>query len=217
MDEARDGQAVLGLVVEDAVAAGDEGARLINLLIAAPEDLMHRVLGHILRHAHDVQSQLGVTAHGVDIRQGVGGCDLAEGIGIVGNGREKVQRLHQRQLVRYLIHRGVVALIKAHQQIGILVDLDTLQQLRQHTGAHLGAAAGALGQLRQFYILFHVMVPPSISRTGPAPPPAHRRLRPAPCPIPYHNIPVCHGDPHLRPSSPGTPASPPAGCPAARR
>ena len=68
MDEARDGQAVLGFVIEDAMTAGDEGSRLIDLLIAAPKDLMHRVLGHILRHAHDVQSQLGVTAHGVDIR-----------------------------------------------------------------------------------------------------------------------------------------------------
>ena len=37
MDEARDGQAVFRLVVEYAVAAGDDGAGLVDLVVAAAQ------------------------------------------------------------------------------------------------------------------------------------------------------------------------------------
>ena len=154
MHKAGDAQAVFGLIIQNAVAAGDEGTSLIDLVIAAPQQLMHRVLGHGLGDGHDVQAQLGLSTHGVHIGERIGGRDLAEGIGIVGNGREEIHRLHQGQIVADLIDGGIVTLVKAHQQIGVVMDLDALQQLGQHTGSYLGAAAGTFGQLGQFDVVF---------------------------------------------------------------
>ncbi len=115
---------------------------------------MNRFFRHGLRHGHDIQAQLGFSAHGVHVGQGVGGRDLAKEIGVVRDRRKKVHRLHQRQLVADLVDRRVVALVKAHQQIGVAVDPDTLQQLAQNPRAHLRAAPGALCQLCQLDILF---------------------------------------------------------------
>ena len=94
MDKAGDGHAVLGLLVIDAVATGDDGTRLVGLLVATPEDGVDRLLGHVLGHRHHVERQLGLSAHGVYIGQGVGRGDGPEGIGIVGNGGKEVYRLH---------------------------------------------------------------------------------------------------------------------------
>ena len=164
VDEARHRQAVLRLLVQDAVAAGDEGSGLVDLVIASPQQLVDSILGHVRRDSHDVQAQLGFTAHGVHVAEGVGGRDLAEEIGVVGNRREEIHRLHQGQVLGDLVDAGVVALVKAHQQVGVLMDLDAVQQLGQDTGAHLGTTAGALGQFRQLYFIFRHGVSPFHTR-----------------------------------------------------
>ena len=120
---------------------------------------MDGLLGHGFRDRHDVQAQLRLTAHGVDIRKGIGRGDLPEEVRVVCNGREKIHRLHQGQVVTDLVHRRVIALVKAHQQVGVLMDPDAVQQLSQHARAHLGAASGALGQLCQLHFIFrHTVV-----------------------------------------------------------
>jgi hypothetical protein len=141
------------------VAAGNQAARLVDLVIAAPQHLVDRLRGHFLGDAHQVQRQLRLPAHGVDVAEGVGGGNLAEEVGVVGDRREKVYRLHQGQLVGDLVDRRVVALVKPHQQLGVAVDLDALQELGQHAGPYLGPAAGAAGQLCQLYRIFHIVPP----------------------------------------------------------
>ena len=192
MDEARDSETVLGLLVQDAVAPGDESPGLIDLVVSAPQELVHRLLGHVRRDGHDVQAQLRLAPHGVDIAEGVGGGDLPEEVGIVRDGREEVHRLHQSQVVCDLVDAGVVALVKAHQQPRVLADPDALQELGQHPGPHLGPAAGALRKLREFHLVFRHGLPPFLRQCGgypfpSAPPsgrgwlPARRRPRPGPC------------------------------------
>ena len=96
VDKARHGQPVFRLVVVDRVAAGDERARLVDLVVAAAQNVMHGLLRHGLRHGHDVEAELRLTAHGVDVRQRIRRCDLAEGIRVVRDGREEIDRLHER-------------------------------------------------------------------------------------------------------------------------
>ena len=60
-------------------------------------------------------------AHGINIAERVGGRNLAEGVWIVDNGREEVDRLHERQLGRELIHAGVVGFIEANQHVRVIV------------------------------------------------------------------------------------------------
>ena len=164
MDKARHCQTVLGLLVQDAVSPGDESPSLINLVVAAPQQIMDRLLGHIRRDSHDVQAQLRLAAHGIHVRQSIGGGDLPEQIGIIRDGREEIHRLYQGQVIGNLVDAGVVALVKAHQQIGVAVDLDAVQQLGQHACTHLGAAPGTLRQFRQLhFILSHCRSPRSPS------------------------------------------------------
>ena len=59
----------------------------------------------------------------------------------------------QGQFVGYLIYRGIVGFVEPHQQVGVPVGADALQQLGQHPGAHFGAAARTVGQFGQLYIL----------------------------------------------------------------
>ena len=81
---------------------------------------MHRVLGHILRHAHDVQGQLGVTAHGVDIRQRVGRSDLAKQKRVVDHRREEVDGLHEAQVIANAKDARIVGGIEPHEQVVVM-------------------------------------------------------------------------------------------------
>ena len=51
-------QAIDGLRSVDGVSSGDDNTRLIGLVVPAPQQLLHRVGGHGLGDAHDVQRQL---------------------------------------------------------------------------------------------------------------------------------------------------------------
>ena len=161
MDEAGHGQTVDRLRAVDGVAAGDDGAGLIGLVVAAPQQLLHHVLGHGLRQAQDVQRQLRLTAHGVDIADGIGRGDLPVQEGVVHDGREEVGGLHQRRVLIQIIDTGVVGAVVAHQQPGVAVGAEALQQVDQRAGTHLGAAASTGRQLCQFDLRFHGQ--PSVS------------------------------------------------------
>ena len=154
MHEARDGKAVFRFRIEDTVAARDDDARLIGLVVAAAQQLVHGFLRHGFRDAQQVQRQLRLAAHGVDVRKCVRRGDLPEEIRVVRDRREEVHGLHERQPVRDLIDGGVVALVKADKQPGIAVDLQAAQKLRQYARTDLCAAARARGELRKLNSLF---------------------------------------------------------------
>ena len=96
VDKARHGQTVFRLVVVDRVAAGDERACLVDLVVAAAQNIMHSLLRHRLRHSHDIEAEFRLTTHGVDVGQRICCGDLAEGVRVIRNGREEIDRLHER-------------------------------------------------------------------------------------------------------------------------
>ncbi len=154
MHEAGHGKAVFGLLVEYAVTAGYERARLIDLFVASAEQLMHRLVRHAFGHGHDVQAQAGLPAHCVYVRESVGRGNLTEGIGVVRDGRKEIHGLYQRQLVADPVYGRVVAFVKAHEQVRVSVYLEAFKELCQYSGAHLGSAACAVCKLCQFDIAF---------------------------------------------------------------
>ena len=139
------------------MTARNECACFIHLIVAAAQHIVDGLLRHIGRDSHNVQCQLRLTAHGVHIGEGVGGGNGAESVGIVGDRGEEVHRLHQCQIVADAVHAGIIALIKTHQQIGITVDADALQQLCQYASAYFCAASCAGGKFCQFYFIFHLL------------------------------------------------------------
>ncbi len=63
----------------------------------------------------------GASAHGVNVAQGIGGRDLAEGVRVVDDGREEIHGLHQRLRGRNFVHSGVVGCIKANQNVRVML------------------------------------------------------------------------------------------------
>ena len=155
MHKAGHAQAVLGLLVQDAVPARDDRARLIYLVIPAAQDGLHCTVRHGFRHAQQVERGFGLAAHGVDVGQRVRRRDLSEQIGIVRDGREKVHGLHERELVRHAVDRRVVALVEPDEQVWVAVHGQPFEQLGEHARADLGPAPCAARQLGQFDLLFH--------------------------------------------------------------
>ena len=155
VDKARHRQAVDGLGPVDGMPAGDDRPRLVGLGVAAPQDLVYRVLVHGFGQAHDVQRGAGLAAHGVHVAQGIGRRDLAEEIWVIHDGREKVRGLHQGHLVGDYIDAGIVAFVVAHDEPGVVVGFKALQHAGQRARAHLGPAARAAGQLCKLYLGFH--------------------------------------------------------------
>ena len=88
---------------------------------------MDCLLRHFFRHGHNIQRQLRLAAHGVDIRKRIGRGNGPEGIRVIRDRREEIHRLHQGQIVGDLVDRGVIALIEAHQQLRVVVHLDIIQ------------------------------------------------------------------------------------------
>ena len=137
------------------MAAGDNCACLIGLGIAAAQNLLHRILIHLLRNTHDVQRQARRTAHRIHIAQGICRRNLSVHKRIIHNRRKKIRRLYNRQLLTHLINAGIVALVIADQKSLVIMRLKALQQIAQRACAHLGATACAARQLRQLYFIFH--------------------------------------------------------------
>ena len=74
--EAGDRQAVNGPSAMNGMSAGNDGACLINLVVAAPQQLPDRVGAHRFGQAEDIERQLGFTAHGIDAAQSLGRGNL---------------------------------------------------------------------------------------------------------------------------------------------
>ena len=121
-------------------------ARFGHLLGSAAQNLAQNVQIHALREADKVQCSLHLATHGIDIAQGVGRCNLAEGIGVVHHRREKIHCLHQRNIICYAVHGGIIPAVVAHQQARVSC---TARQLFQNTAQRSGpqlcgtSAAGA--------------------------------------------------------------------------
>ena len=89
-------------------------------------------------------------AHGVDVAHGVGSGDGAVRVRVVNDGREEVERQHDREVVTDAIDRGVVEPVEAEEQVRVLFGPEGFgqgaQDLRQEGDARLARSAGAGGE-----------------------------------------------------------------------
>ena len=70
-----------------------------HLFGTAAQDLSQHIQIHALGEADKIQCRFDLTAHGVDIAQGIGCGDLPEGIGVIDHRREEIHRLHQSNVL----------------------------------------------------------------------------------------------------------------------
>ena len=119
MDQSGDAQAVLGLLVLNAVAAGDNRTGLQHLGGAAGQNIAHRLHRKAGGEGQQIHGQGGRAAHGVYVGESIGGGDLTKGIGVVHHRGEEVHRLDHGYVVTDLVDGGVVAGVITHQQVGV--------------------------------------------------------------------------------------------------
>ena len=119
-DKAAHGQAVLGLVVVDGVAARDGAARLDALVGAARQNLTGNLNAQAARDAQQVHGMARPPAHGVDVRQRVGRGDLAKQKRVVDHRWEEVDGLHESQVLPYAEDARIVGGIEPHEQVVVM-------------------------------------------------------------------------------------------------
>ena len=86
---------------------------------ALDDALEHVERQRVARKVDDVQGEQRPRAHGVDVAQRVGRGDTAPGEGVVDDGRDVVDRGHQRHVGADLIHGGVVRQRGADQGVRV--------------------------------------------------------------------------------------------------
>ena len=116
MDKAGHAEAVFWFVVLDGMAAHQNGAGLLYLVRASGKDFPQHGRVEAVGEAHDVQGDFRLAAHGIHIAQCVGRRDLAEGVGVVHYGGEKVDGLYQCDLVGDFIDCRIIGGLDAYQQ-----------------------------------------------------------------------------------------------------
>ena len=98
VDRTGHGIAELDFAVAHGVAAEQRHARLAQGVHAAAEDRANGVgVEGVFGKGRNRERREGTSAHGVDVAQRIGGRNLPVEIGVVDDGREEVDRLHQRR------------------------------------------------------------------------------------------------------------------------
>ena len=121
MNHAGDGVSELGFFVTNAVAADHGASGFDHLGEAARENALQNCEISFLGKADESERGKRLAAHGVNVAQGIGGCDLSEGVRIVDDGREEIDGLHQSLIGGDEIHSGVVGVIEADQNVGVVL------------------------------------------------------------------------------------------------
>ena len=98
------------------------------------------------RKSDDVQRREGLAAHRVHVREGVGGGDAAESVGIVDDWRKEIHRLNERDVVRDDKDSRVVERLAPDEQAWIIAMREWGQGAREVTRTHLGGSTGAAGE-----------------------------------------------------------------------
>ena len=143
-------QPELQLVVDDRVAADDERAGFVDLVLPAAEDVGEHVEREPIRgKADDVERGERLAAHRVHVRERVRRGDLAERVRIVDDGREEVDRLHEREIFRQLKHAGVVEGLAPDEQPRVRFDRDAGEGLREIETSELRGASRAPRERRE--------------------------------------------------------------------
>ena len=146
VDEAVDGEAQREFAAFAGMAADQRAAGFVEHGYRAGHHLEQGVLDLAFkprRHRAYGGGGLRDGAHREYIAEGMVGGDAAEYPGVVDEGAEEIDRMHQRLARRHAQHGGIVGRVQADQHIVALDWMHLRQRARQHTGADLGAATAA--------------------------------------------------------------------------
>jgi len=164
MDHARHGQAILQLLVLDAVPPDKRNPCLGHLVASPLENLPENGDVHLLDGKGDkVHGRFWDPAHGIDIAQGVGRGDLPEPVGVIHDGREEIDCLYKSNVIGNLIHPRVVGFIQPDQHMLVRRKGQSAQGLLQVPWRQFGGSPRSGNGFRQSqshpFNFFHSSIP----------------------------------------------------------
>ena len=149
MNGAGDGVTELDLAVVHRVAAQNRASRFAHFLRAAGENRAQNIEIAVAGKRHQRQRRDRHAAHGVDIAQRIGRGDGSIREGIVHDGREEIDGLHQGQIGGHTIHARIVGRVIADQHIRIRHARHAAQDLVQNLWTKLARSTGRFDVSRQ--------------------------------------------------------------------
>ena len=135
-------QAVLGFVILNGMSPGNETAGFHGFVVAPLQNLAYRCERKAAGHTQQVHGQSGPAAHGIYVAERVGCGDLAEGIGIIHDRSEKVDRLNKGGIFIDFVYTGVIAAFIANQQVFIKDIGQTCKYFTEDSRSQLGRSPG---------------------------------------------------------------------------
>ncbi len=145
VDRAGDGITKLDVFVVDAVAADDGAGGFDHFGGSAFEDLAEDGEVAFAGVGEDGERGDGTATHGVDVAEGVGGGDGAEGERIVDDGGEEVDGLDEGTLRAQPVDARIIGRIEAYQHVRVGRIGQVAQNVVQNLWTQFRRSTGGLG------------------------------------------------------------------------
>lgn len=147
MDDSESNETKLGLFIFDGMPAGDDHACFEGFFGGATHDGLGNLKGQRGGEGGNIEREKGLTAHRVNVGERIGSRDRAVVVGIVDDGREKVDGGDERSLVVETPNSSIVGGFKPDEEIRVGRTLksffDWQQNLRQRFRVDFGRSARA--------------------------------------------------------------------------
>ena len=126
------------------MSARDVSSGFVNLILTAAKNLGENRKRQRSRWKRDnVESRQRLAAHCVYIRERVGSSDLSEVVRVVDNGREEIDRLNERNVVRQQIDARIDECLTPYEEARILRRWKPRENFRQVPRTHFRSSTGA--------------------------------------------------------------------------
>jgi hypothetical protein len=142
--------------VFDGVAAGNNCACFRNFAVAALQDFAHHFDWQTGREANQIHCDGRVTAHSVDIAEGVGSGNLTEEIWVVNHWREEVNSLYNTKVITEFINQRIIGSIEADNQVWVIEFWKLSQNIGKDLRSDFGCSTCTLCHFCKAFAFSHV-------------------------------------------------------------
>ena len=153
LNNAEGNETKFGFFILDGMPAGDHDASFEGFFSRTAHDSLGYFKGQCGRQGGNIEREEGLTAHRIDVREGIGSRYRAEVVGIVHDGGEKVDGGYERMLLVEAPNSSIVGGFKPDEKIRVGRTLkcffDWQQNLRQRFRVDFGRSARASGERSQ--------------------------------------------------------------------
>ena len=121
MDNPCGGQSVFDFRITHGVSAADHSPRSSDTLCTAAENVGQNLqIEPVVGKPDNVECGFGLSSHGEDVAQRVGGSNLAKTEWVIDQRWKKIERLDDKKVVPQSVNSGITKVFRADYQIRIV-------------------------------------------------------------------------------------------------